>query len=171
MAEHENEPWPPLDHAAFAAWRDRHLQTPFAVIPAGAVGAALWVVVALFALLALGLLASRPDAVGTVLALLLLGIGGFLVWMTRRATARSVRRFDRDGVELGGGRRLPWSTLRGVETHYVVTESQRRRLWRTELQFGDAVAWIVPNRTRNLDDVLAFVAALPVPQRMRSRQR
>lgn len=170
MGEHENEPWAALDAAEFARWRETHLAHPFEVPAAGAAGVLTWGVVGFFALLGAGAIATG-GAQGAVLALLLLGPAGILVWLHRRASARAIRRFDRDGVLLGSGRRFPWHALLGVETHFVVTESGRRRLWRTEFQFRDAVGWIVPNRTRDLDAVLRFVDALPVPRRLRSRNR
>jgi hypothetical protein len=39
--------------------------------------------------------------------------------------------------------------------------SNKKRLWRTEIQFTDgSSAWLIPSKVRNFDEVYAYVAGL-----------
>ncbi len=43
-----------------------------------------------------------------------------------------------------------------------LTVPVRKSVWRIELAFGGGeAAWIIPNRTKNAEEVFNFVAALP----------
>ena len=112
--------------------------------------------------LAMGL--SGGGAVPIALGAMMLATFGVVVWLGRRAHARSVRFFSREGLERNDGTWLPWTDLERV-VHQIREVSGEKRLWRTEIRFrnGDA-AWLVPLRVRNRGEVGEFVATLPCEQ-------
>lgn len=98
-----------------------------------------------------------PVAIGVVM----LATFGLVVWLQRRAHARSVRYFSDEGLERNDGKWLPWTDLERVIYQIRVVEGQKK-LWRVEIRFrNDQAAWLVPLRVRNARDVSDFVGALP----------
>ena len=80
-----------------------------------------------------------------------------------RAKRKAVRLFDASGITLGYGRHFPWSEFQGVITQIDVNQRTRNRyVWRIELACADGeAAWIIPNRVKNIDDVMNFINSLP----------
>jgi len=98
-----------------------------------------------------------PVAIGVVM----LATFGLVVWLGRRAHAKSVRYFSSDGLERNDGRWLAWADLDRVVYQVRVNRAGAKGLWRTEIRFrnGEA-AWLVPLRIRNGRDVSDFVSRL-----------
>lgn len=106
-------------------------------------------------------LASGGRMVPVALGVAMLATFAVVVWLQRRAHARSVRYFSEEGLERNDGKWLPWADLERV-IYQIRTVGSEKRLWRTEIRFrGDQAAWLVPLRVRNARDVSAFVGALP----------
>ena len=98
-----------------------------------------------------------PMGLGAALLATFAGV----VWLTRRAHARSVRYFSDEGLERNDGRWLPWADLERV-IYQVRVVGGDKKLWRTEIRFrDDQAAWLLPLRVRNGRDVSDFVGSLP----------
>lgn len=99
-----------------------------------------------------------PFGLGIGLIAILAVSGGLFM----RGHRRSIKQFTAGGVALNNGREVEWSRLsRVVDKMSIKPGTEKRRLWRTELQFGDGTsAWIIPSKVSNYDEVRTFVAAL-----------
>src|SRR6185503_3855854 len=79
-----------------------------------------------------------PLALGFVM----LAIYVLVLWLLRRARARSVKRFSRNGLERFDGQSLPWSDLTRV-IKQIRKRGYRRFHWRTEIHFANGKsAWL-----------------------------
>jgi hypothetical protein len=106
-------------------------------------------------------LAGGGGMVPVAIGVMMLATFGVVVWLGRRAHARSVRYFSDEGLERNDGTRLPWADLERVIYQVRVVNGQKK-LWRTEIRFSeDRAAWLLPLRVRNGRDVSGFVGALP----------
>lgn len=96
------------------------------------------------------------------LGAMMLATFGVVVWLGRRAHARSVRYFSSEGLERNDSKWLPWADLERVIYQIREDAKGEKKLWRTEIRFrnGEA-AWLVPLRVRNARDVSEFVLSLP----------
>jgi hypothetical protein len=98
-----------------------------------------------------------PFAIGLVM---LIGYG-VVLWLIRRARARSVKCFTDEGLLRFDGRSFAWKDL-----NRVVKQLNKRRYrtipWRTEIQFrsGES-AWLLPNSISNFQEVSDYVDRLP----------
>lgn len=113
--------------------------------------------------LAMGL-SGGFEIVGVGLGLAMLALYGFIVWLTRRARARSVRYFSPEGLERNDGRWLAWSDLDRVVDQVRVNPAKpgEKGLWRTEIWFKNGQsAWLLPLKIANFGEVHAFVRSLP----------
>jgi hypothetical protein len=137
--------------------------------PSGIGPAAIGCFLAIFGVLAFGLVAVQIKDGGGAGMVFGLGVGlsavfGTAFWLARRAYQRRPRYFTDAGVVRNDGSTLPWSDLSHVvhQVRVVYRRTQSKQLWRTEIHFknGEAV-WLVPNYVGNLDEALAFVAKLP----------
>ncbi|HEX2080661.1 MAG TPA: hypothetical protein VHG08_23355 [Longimicrobium sp.] len=109
--------------------------------------------------LAMGL--SGGGIASIAIGAMMLGTFGGVVWLTRRATARSVRYFSSEGLERNDRTWLPWTDLERV-VHQIREVDGEKKLWRTEIRFrGGRSAWLVPLRVRNRREVSDFLATLP----------
>jgi hypothetical protein len=98
-----------------------------------------------------------PFAVGLVI----LAVYVFVLWLLRRARARSVKRFSHSGLERFDGQSLPWSDLTRV-VKQIREKGYRRFHWRTEIHFANGKsAWLLPGSISNLEEVSAYVEGLP----------
>lgn len=98
-----------------------------------------------------------PVAIGVVM----LATFGLVVWLQRRAHARSVRYFSGEGLERNDGKWLPWADLERVIYQIRIVQGEKK-LWRTEIRFrGDQAAWLLPLRVRNAREVSELVGQLP----------
>lgn len=100
-----------------------------------------------------------------VLMLVLSGAMALLLYATgARARKRAACRFDHDGVTLGDRRRLDWTDFRGVRYLMALERGgAEESLWRVELAFTGGVAWIIPLRVKNLEEINDLVVSLPGP--------
>ncbi len=106
-------------------------------------------------------LAGGIELVPVAIGVMMLATFGGVVWLGRRAQARSVRYFSSEGLERNDRAWLPWADLERV-VHQIREVGGEKKLWRTEIQFKDGkVAWLVPLRVRNAREVSGFVATLP----------
>ncbi|HEU0300763.1 MAG TPA: hypothetical protein VFR37_14980 [Longimicrobium sp.] len=109
--------------------------------------------------LAMGL--SGGGIVPIAIGAMMLGTFGAVVWLTRRATARSVRYFSSEGLERNDRTWLPWAELERV-VYQVREVAGQKKLWRTEIWFRNGeTAWLLPLRVRNGREVNEFLASLP----------
>jgi hypothetical protein len=91
-----------------------------------------------------------------------------LYYVMSRARKRAACLFDHSGVTRGDGRRLSWNEFKGVDYLMAVKpQSGREYLWRIELAFTGAEAWIIPQRVNNLDEINEVVNKLPGEHRKR----
>ena len=107
-------------------------------------------------------LASGGAIVPVAIGVAMLATFGLVVWLGRRAHAKSVRYFSSEGLERNDRKWLAWADLERVVYQVQVRPDGEKGLWRTEIRFrnGEA-AWLLPLRVRNARDVSAFVASLP----------
>jgi hypothetical protein len=107
-------------------------------------------------------LASGGGIVPVAIGAMVLGTFGLVVWLGRRAHAKSVRYFSSEGLERNDGKWLAWADLDRVVYQVRLNRAGQKGLWRTEIRFrnGEA-AWLLPLRVRNGRDVSDFVSSLP----------
>jgi hypothetical protein len=111
------------------------------------------------ATLVMGMSGSQVAPIG--IGVMMLATFGVVVWLVRRARARSVRYFSSEGLERNDGKWLPWAELECVVYRVRVVRGEKT-LWRTEVQFrGGESAWLLPLRVRNRRPVDELVAGLP----------
>jgi len=96
-----------------------------------------------------------------VLGFAMLAVYVFVLWLVRRARARSVKRFSRKGLERFDGQSFAWSDLNRV-VKQIKKRGYRRFHWRTEIQFANGKsAWLLPGSISNLEEVSAYIEGLP----------
>jgi hypothetical protein len=96
---------------------------------------------------------------GLGLAMIGIVVGSALLF--KRGHGRSIKVFKADGVATNGGQQFQWNDLsRVVHKMSIKPGSEKRRLWRTEVQFGSGSAWIIPSKVKNYSEVSAFVNGL-----------
>lgn len=80
-----------------------------------------------------------------------------------RAKRKAVHLFDSSGITRGDGRHFTWNEFQGVITQIDVNQLSRNRyVWRIELACADGEsAWIIPNRVKNIGEVMNFINSLP----------
>jgi hypothetical protein len=73
-----------------------------------------------------------------------------------------VKGFTADGLNRNDGKEFAWTGLnRVVDKMAIKPGSEKKRLWRTEIQFNDgSTAWLIPSKVSNFDEVYAYVSAL-----------
>ena len=100
-----------------------------------------------------------PFALGCVM---LVGYG-VILWIMRRARARSVKYFTPEGLWRVDGRQFFWTDLtRVVKQINKRQHSFRSFHWRTEIHFKNGEsAWLLPRSIGNRDEVFGYVEALP----------
>jgi hypothetical protein len=99
---------------------------------------------------------------------LCVGMAAFLGFLQRRARSNAASRFDVSGVTRGDGRRLDWDDYTGVDYLMMLERGGfEESLWRVEVVFAGGVAWIIPGRVGNLDEINALVASIPGPHEKR----
>jgi hypothetical protein len=104
---------------------------------------------------------TRGGIVPVAIGVMMMATFGAVVWLSRRAWARSVRYFSSEGLERNDRTWLPWTDLERV-VHQIREVGGEKKLWRTEIRFRDGeAAWLVPLRVRNVREVSEFVARLP----------
>jgi hypothetical protein len=85
----------------------------------------------------------------------------FVLWLVRRARARSVKRFSPEGLQRFDGQSFAWSDLTRV-VKQIKKRGYRRFYWRTEIQFANGKsAWLLPGSISNLEEVSAYIEGLP----------
>lgn len=107
---------------------------------------------------------SGGNVVGVGIGAMLLAVYGFVMWLNRRARAKSVRYFTPDGLERNDGRWLAWADLERVVDQVRVNPARptEKGLWRTEIWFRNGEsAWLLPLKIGNLGEVRALVRSLP----------
>ena len=102
----------------------------------------------------------------TSVSVLLLALNVSLLFLLYYLESRARRNlailFDLFGVTRGDRRRFDWSAFRGVDYLMAIkSNSGKEYLWRIELVFNDGKAWLIPRRTRNLEEITNFVGTLP----------
>jgi hypothetical protein len=99
-----------------------------------------------------------PLGIGLLMLATFVGV----VWMFIRGHRRSIKVFDDHGLSRNDGRKFAWSGLsRVVNKMRIKPGSEKRRLWRTEIQFNDgSSAWLIPSKVSNYSEVSAFVSGL-----------
>lgn len=97
------------------------------------------------------------------LGLVMLVLYGVIIWLLRRARARSVKYFTAKGLLRGDGQELPWADLsRVVKQINKRRHSIRNFHWRTEIHFKNGEsAWLIPRSISNFDEVSDYVDRLP----------
>lgn len=80
-----------------------------------------------------------------------------------RAKRKAVLLFDVSGITRSDGRHFAWNEFQGVITQIDVNQLSRNRyVWRIELACADGErAWIIPNRVKNIGEVMNFISSLP----------
>lgn len=103
-----------------------------------------------------------PMVIGSVCLLLF----GFVFGMVARSFIKSAKRFTENSLIRGDGRQLAWSDLSKVVNQIHFNRTLRRDvLWRTEIHFRDGqVAWLIPTKVSNWNEVAEFVARLNCPK-------
>ena len=96
-----------------------------------------------------------------VIGLVMLVGYGVVLWLLRRARARSVKYFSDEGLLRFDGRSCAWKDLSRV-VKQINKKGSRRFHWRTEIQFkcGES-AWLLPRSISNLREVSEYVDGLP----------
>ena len=114
------------------------------------------------AALAMGL--SGGGIVGLGLGVLMLAMFAFVISLSRRGYARSVRFFSDEGLERNDGRRVTWAEVDRV-VYRIRTIAGEKKLWRIEIRFRDGdSAWLLPLRIANAREVSEYVGRLPCAQ-------
>jgi hypothetical protein len=74
-----------------------------------------------------------------------------------------VKKFTAEGLIRNDGKNLAWADLSAVVDR-IHTTVRGRFIWRIEIRFknGD-VAWLIPMKVNNFQEVRAYVNALPCP--------
>ena len=98
-----------------------------------------------------------PLALGLMM---LLGYG-VVLWLVRRARARSVKYFSQEGLLRFDGRSFAWKDLSRV-VKQIKKRGYKRFHWRTEIHFrsGES-AWLLPGSISNFQEVSEYVEGLP----------
>jgi|GEM_PF-1513831 len=95
------------------------------------------------------------------LGLVILAVYVVVLWLLRRARARSVKRFSLNGLERFDGQSFAWSDLTRV-VKQIKKRGYRRFHWRTEIHFANGKsAWLLPGSISNLEEVSAYIEGLP----------
>ena len=85
----------------------------------------------------------------------------FILWLLRRARARSVKRFSDVGLLRFDGQSFAWSDLTRV-VKQIRKKGYKSFHWRTEIHFANGKsAWLLPGSISNLDEVSAYIDGLP----------
>ena len=125
--------------------------------------------VAGFIMVPLGLLSLASGLMGGIsvvplgIGVAMLGMFGFVLWLSRKGRSKSVQYFSNEGLQRGDGRWLPWSELERVVYQIRVRPGDDTKgLWRTEIWFRNGEsAWLLPLQVRNAREVNGLVASLP----------
>ena len=112
----------------------------------------------LLSMIASGGLKPVPLAIGALLFVTFVVV----LWLYFRGHRRTVARFTPLGLRRNDGREFAWSGLnRIVDKMAIKPGSQRKRLWRTEIQFTDgSSAWLIPSKISNFDEVYSHLKGL-----------
>ena len=86
-----------------------------------------------------------------------------ILWLVLRGYSKSIKSFTDEGLTRNDGKQLAWTNLSRVVNQIRLNPgTNRKQLWRTEIQFSDgAAAWLIPSKIVNLQEVTAFVNNLP----------
>ncbi len=98
-----------------------------------------------------------------MLGALLLTTFAAVVFLVRRGSGMSVREFTDTGLVRNDGRQFAWSGLTQVVDKMAMRSNTKKGLWRTELQFEDSAAWLIPSKVSNWPEVRAYVDRLECP--------
>lgn len=91
-----------------------------------------------------------------------------VIFLTTRGSRKGVRYFSGSGIGLANGDEIPYTDLHSVVDMLAMRSATRKGLWRTELRFKDGgIAWLIPNKISNFDEVHAFARSLPCQQDQR----
>jgi hypothetical protein len=111
---------------------------------------------------ALAVAANGFTQTTVLVGVLCAGMAVVLGLLQRRATRNAACLFDISGVTRGDGGRLDWGDYTGVNYLMMLERGgAEESLWRVEIGFAGGVAWIIPRRVGNLDEINALVASLP----------
>ena len=91
-------------------------------------------------------------SVPLLLGLLLPATFALLLWLVVRGYSKSIKYFTAEGLTRNDGKQLAWANLsRVVNQIRLDPANNRKKLWRTEIQFTDGgVAWIIPSKVVNI---------------------
>ncbi|HEV8369273.1 MAG TPA: hypothetical protein VGQ39_15065 [Pyrinomonadaceae bacterium] len=98
-----------------------------------------------------------PLAIG-IMALLMFAL---IVWIIRRGHKKSVKYFSEEGLVLNDGRTFRWTDLNRVVDKVRIRPYNRKTIWRTEIEFKNGSAWVIPTKVSNYGEVSELIRSLP----------